>query len=67
MSPMSASRPSVYTSLGGRAAVERAVSIFYDRVSEDKRISKFFIAADMRRLRLKLVSPERAPLRLLGG
>lgn len=53
---MSASKPSVYTSLGGRAAVEHAVSIFYDRVSADKRVSKFFKTVDMRRLRLKLVS-----------
>ncbi len=58
---MSKSKPSVYTRLGGRAPVERAVQIFYDRVSADARINKFFKAADMRRLRLKLVSQPDLP------
>ena len=50
-----APKDSIYTRLGGRPAVERAVTLFYDRVELDKRVNKFFPNTDMRRIRRKMV------------
>ncbi|KAK9825016.1 hypothetical protein WJX74_000814 [Apatococcus lobatus] len=47
-------KQSLYIRLGGRAAVDRAVTVFYDRLEADKRVYRFFANTDMRRLRRKL-------------
>jgi hemoglobin len=39
--------PSLYEQLGGQAAVEAAVDIFYRKVLSDERISRFFDDVDM--------------------
>ena len=52
-------RPSLYTRIGGKPAVEGTVKVFYDRILADKRVSKFFSTTDMRHLRRKLVGPGR--------
>ncbi len=46
---------SIYTRIGGRAAVRGTVTALYDRILTDKRINAFFKEADVRRLRRKLV------------
>ena len=40
----------LYDQLGGAAAVEAAVELFYRKVLADRRISHFFEGADLRRL-----------------
>lgn len=40
---------SLYETLGGEAAVNAAVEIFYRKVMADKRISRFFEGVDMER------------------
>jgi hemoglobin len=42
---------SLYERLGGEAAVDAAVDIFYDKVLADARIKHFFIDTDMTRQR----------------
>ena len=44
---------SLYERLGGKAAVEAAVDIFYDKVLADDRIRHFFDGVDMSRQRGK--------------
>jgi len=39
--------PSLYERLGGEAAVNAAVDIFYDKVLDDYRINRFFDKTDM--------------------
>ncbi len=41
---------SLYEKLGGEAAVDAAVNIFYRKVLSDHRISRFFDGAEMNRL-----------------
>ncbi len=45
--PAPAAQKSVYEQLGGEAAVNAAVDIFYRKVLKDERISKFFDGVDM--------------------
>ncbi len=47
------SQPSLYERLGGEAAVDAAVDIFYRKVLADERISHFFDTVDMDRQRAK--------------
>lgn len=47
------SQVSLYERLGGEAAIDAAVDIFYSKVLADKRISQFFEAVDMDRQRAK--------------
>lgn len=47
--PAKASKPSIYQQLGGEAAVNAAVDIFYRKVLKDSRISHFFQGVDMDR------------------
>lgn len=47
------SQTSLYESLGGEAAVDAAVDIFYRKVLADPRISSFFDTVDMDRQRAK--------------
>ena len=44
---MSESKPTLYEQLGGEAAVNAAVDIFYRKVLEDYRINRFFDNKDM--------------------
>lgn len=44
---MSQNTPSLYEQLGGQAAVDAAVDIFYRKVLGDDRISHFFEGVDM--------------------
>lgn len=44
---------SLYESLGGAAAVETAVEIFYRRMLSDERVARFFDDVDMDRQRVK--------------
>jgi hemoglobin len=41
----------LYEQLGGAAAVDAAVDIFYDKVLKDERICHFFVQTDMTRQR----------------
>jgi hemoglobin len=45
---------SLYSEIGGDAAVNAAVDIFYRKVLQDERISRFFDDVDMDRQALKL-------------
>jgi hemoglobin len=47
------SQESIYQRLGGEAAVDAAVDIFYRKVLGDPRISQFFDTVDMDRQRAK--------------
>ncbi len=47
--PAKASKQSIYQQLGGEAAVNAAVDIFYRKVLKDARISHFFEGVDMNR------------------
>src|SRR5688572_9074833 len=47
------SQPSIYERIGGEAAVDAAVDIFYRRVLADTRISEFFDTVDMDAQRAK--------------
>ena len=47
--PATASKQSIYQQLGGEAAVNAAVDIFYRKVLKDARISHFFEGVDMNR------------------
>lgn len=47
--PAAASTQSIYQQLGGEAAVNAAVDIFYRKVLKDSRISHFFDSVDMER------------------
>lgn len=47
------SQVSLYERLGGEAAVDAAVDIFYSKVLADKRISHFFETIDMNKQRAK--------------
>lgn len=42
-------QPSLYDQLGGQAAINAAVDIFYRKVLTDDRISRFFDGVDMDR------------------
>ena len=44
---MSENTPSLYEQLGGQAAVDAAVDIFYRKVLSDDRINRFFDGVDM--------------------
>lgn len=44
---MSETTPSLYEKIGGRAAVDAAVDIFYGKVMADERINTFFEGVDM--------------------
>ena len=44
---------SLYEKIGGKAAVEKAVDIFYDKVLADNRIMHFFQSVDMKKQRAK--------------
>ena len=44
---------SIYERIGGEAAVDAAVDVFYRKVLADERISEFFDAVDMDRQRAK--------------
>lgn len=44
---MSESKPSLYEQIGGEAAVNAAVDIFYRKVLEDYRINRFFDHTDI--------------------
>ncbi len=46
-------QPSLYDRLGGEAAIDTAVDIFYRKVLGDERISHFFDAVDMERQHVK--------------
>lgn len=46
-------QPSIYQRLGGEAAVDAAVDIFYRKVLADDRISEFFDTVDMDAQRAK--------------
>jgi len=48
-----ATTPSLFEQIGGTAAVEAAVDLFYRRVLSDDRISHFFDDVDMDRQRAK--------------
>ena len=45
--------PSLFAQLGGTAAVDAAVDIFYRKVLADDRVSRFFEGVDMDRQRAK--------------
>ncbi|MGZ5000728.1 MAG: group I truncated hemoglobin [Methylomonas sp.] len=47
MSESEAQAASLYERLGGEAAVNAAVDIFYDKVLDDYRINRFFANTDM--------------------
>ncbi|OIR17154.1 group 1 truncated hemoglobin GlbN [mine drainage metagenome] len=47
--PAATSKQSIYQQLGGEAAVNAAVDIFYRKVLKDARISHFFEGVDMNR------------------
>ncbi|ADE11455.1 group I truncated hemoglobin [Sideroxydans lithotrophicus] len=47
--PTPAAKQSIYQQLGGEAAVNAAVDIFYRKVLKDARISHFFEGVDMER------------------
>lgn len=49
MSTQTASTPTLYEQLGGAAAVDAAVDVFYRKVLSDDRISEFFDDVDMDR------------------
>lgn len=49
MSNTIASEPTLYQQLGGQAAVDAAVDVFYRKVLADDRISAFFDGVDMDR------------------
>ncbi len=44
---MTASTPALFEQLGGAAAVDAAVDIFYRKVLSDDRVSRFFDGVDM--------------------
>lgn len=46
----------LYERLGGRGAVQTAVDLFYDKVLDDYRISRFFETVDMERQRAKMLA-----------
>jgi hemoglobin len=50
---MTMSQKSIYERIGGDAAVNAAVDVFYRRVLSDERISHFFDTVDMDRQRAK--------------
>lgn len=43
--------PTLYQKLGGRAAIDLAVDMFYERVVADPALSPFFVGIDMARMR----------------
>lgn len=43
------SHPTVYERIGGKAAIDAAVDIFYGKVLADERINEFFAGVDMKR------------------
>lgn len=47
------SEPSIYEQIGGAAAVDAAVDVFYRKVLADDRISQFFDSVDMDAQRAK--------------
>ena len=50
---MSSTTTSLFDQLGGAAAVDAAVDIFYRKVLADDRVSRFFDGVDMDRQRIK--------------
>ena len=48
-----ASQNNLYTRIGGAAAIDKAVDIFYRKVLNDERISHFFDSVDMDKQRAK--------------
>ena len=50
---MTTTSPSLFAQLGGTAAVDAAVDIFYRKVLADDRVSRFFEGVDMDRQRAK--------------
>ena len=56
MSTSAAQTKSLYDRLGGRPAVQAAVDLFYQKVLDDPRISRFFENIDMERQRAKQVA-----------
>lgn len=51
-----AAPPSIFDRLGGEAAVEKAVDVFYERIVADPQLAPFFEGVDMRTQRRKQVS-----------
>lgn len=47
--------PTLYERLGGEAAVESAVEIFYNRIIADSELAPFFQGVDMKKQRRKQV------------
>jgi hemoglobin len=45
--------PTLYERLGGKAAIDAAVDLFYDKVLKDERIRHFFDGVDMKKQRQK--------------
>lgn len=60
---MSAPTPSLYEQLGGQAAVDAAVDLFYRKVLTDNRISRFFDDVDMD----KQIAKQKAFLTMVFG
>ena len=60
---MSESNTTLYEQLGGEAAVNAAVDIFYRKVLEDYRINRFFDSKDME----KQVAKQKAFLTMVFG
>ena len=58
-----AAAPSLYDQLGGEAAVNAAVDIFYRKVLSDYRINRFFDSSDME----KQAAKQRAFLTMAFG
>ncbi|MEQ1870872.1 MAG: group 1 truncated hemoglobin [Vicinamibacterales bacterium] len=50
---MTTTSPTLFAQLGGAAAVDAAVDIFYRKVLADDRVSRFFEGVDMDRQRAK--------------
>ncbi|PNW73012.1 hypothetical protein CHLRE_14g615350v5 [Chlamydomonas reinhardtii] len=48
-----AAPPSIFDRLGGEAAVEKAVDVFYERIVADPQLAPFFEGVDMRTQRRK--------------
>ena len=48
-----AAKDSIYNRLGGQAAIDAAVEIFYKRVLSDKRVNHFFEDVNMKKQRAK--------------
>ena len=51
LAPMSENAMSLYDEIGGQAAIKTAVTVFYNRVTEDETLATWFAGVDLSRLR----------------